>query len=92
MKINRNFDKDEHTGQMVKEITGKEFRESGALWFINSILHLFGMAIVWYPETDEIKPAIVKFRGFSEDCNDRGYKNLSSYLKDNIEEIEKECE
>lgn len=89
MKINRDFDKDE---QMVKEITGKEFRESGALWFINSILHLFGMAITWNPDTDELKASICKFRGFSEDCNDRGYKNLSNYLKDNIEEIEKECE
>ena len=40
MKINRDFDKDE---QMIKEITGKEFRESGALWFINSIL----LCLVW---------------------------------------------
>jgi len=88
MKIERISKEDE----WVKEITGKEFRESGALWFVNSILHLFGMAITWNPDTDEIKPAIVKFRGFECYCNDKGYKNLSNYLKDNIEELEKDCE
>lgn len=88
MKINRDFEE----GSMVKEITGKEFRESGALWFVNSILHLFGMAITWNPETDEIKPAIVKFRGFDADINDDGYKKLSNYLKDNIDELEQDCD
>ncbi len=88
MKLERNFMDDE----MVKEITGKEFRESGALWFVNQTLHLFGMAITWNPDTDEIKPALVKFRGFAEKNNDEGYKNLSKYLKDNINEIEKDCE
>ncbi len=88
MKIERNFKEDE----MVKEITGKEFRESGALWFINQQLHLFGMAITWNPETDELKPAIVKFRGFDSGNNDKGYKNLSNYLKDNINELEEDCD
>lgn len=88
MKIERNFEEKE----MVKEITGKEFRESGALWFVNQTLHLFGMAITWNPDTDEIKPALVKFRGFAEKNNDEGYKKLSEYLKDNINELEKDCE
>ena len=88
MKIERDFAESEY----VKEITGKEFRESGALWFVNSILHLFGMAITWNPDTDELKASIVRFRGFNEDCNDSGYKKLSNYLKDNIVEIEKDCE
>lgn len=88
MEIERNFEKD----QYVKEITGKEFRESGALWFVNSILHLFGMAITWNPETDELKASIVKYRGFSTKNNDEGYKKLSHYLKDNIDELEKDCE
>lgn len=68
MKIERNFKEDEY----VQEISGKEFRDSGALWFVNSILHLFGMAITWNPETDELKASIVRFRGFSTDCNDTG--------------------
>lgn len=88
MVIEREFKDDEH----VKEITGKEFRESGALWFVNSILHLFGMAITWNPETDELKASIVRFRGFNSELNDKGYKILSNYLKDNIVELEKECD
>ena len=88
MVIKRNFKEGEH----VKEITGREFRESGALWFVNSILHLFGMAITWNPDTDELKASVVKFRGFKEELNDSGYKKLSNYLKDNINELEKECE
>jgi hypothetical protein len=87
MKIERNFDK-----KIVKAITGKEFKESGALWFINQTLHLFGMAITYNPDTDEIKPAIVKYRGFAGKSNDEGYKKLSEYLKDNINEFEKDCD
>ena len=88
MKIDREFKENEY----VKEITGREFRESGALWFVNSILHLFGMAITWNPDTDELKASIVRFRGFKEELNDSGYKKLSNYLKDNIIDIEKECD
>lgn len=88
MEIKRDFEENEY----VKEITGKEFRESGALWFVNSILHLFGMAITWNPDTDELKASIVRFRGFNEENNDLGYKKLSNYLKDNIAEIEKDCD
>ena len=54
MKINRDFEK----GSYVKTISGKEFKESGMLWFVNSILHTFGMALTWNPETDVIEPAI----------------------------------
>ena len=87
MKINRDF-----KGQWVKEITGKEFRESGALWFVNTILHAFGMAITWNPDTDELKASIVRYRGFSEDCNDGGYAKLTQYMKDNVSEFEKDLE
>lgn len=87
MIIKRDFKEDEY----IKYISGKEFRESGALWFVNSILHLFGMAITWDMDTDELRPAIVRFRGFAEENNDEGYKKLSEYLKDNINEIKKDC-
>ena len=79
MKINRNFEK----GSYVKTISGKEFKESGMLWFVNSILHTFGMALTWNPETDVIEPAITKFRGFEEKYNDQGYRALTEYMKDN---------
>lgn len=88
MEIKREFKENE----FIKEITGEEFRNSGALWYINSILHLFGMAITWNPETDELKANITLYRGFDEVSNDKGYKNLSRYLKENISELEKECD
>jgi hypothetical protein len=88
MKIERNFEENEY----IKEITGKEFQESGALWFVNSILHLFGMAITWNPETDELKASLCRFRGFDSKNNDAGYMKLTQYLKDNIEQIKLDCE
>lgn len=88
MKIERNFNEDE----WVKDITGSEFRESGALWFVNSILHLFGMAITWNPDTDELKAAVVRYRGFDNKNNDKGYKMLTNYLKVHAGELEKDCD
>ena len=65
------------------------------LWFINTILHAFGWAIV--VEIDDngnvtnCYPARVKFRGFDIDTNTRGYIAISEYLKQNIDDIEKEA-
>lgn len=53
---------------MVEKKGWKEFRDTGLLWFINSILHLFGWAIVIAINEDgeitDAYPARVKFRGF----------------------------
>ena len=81
---------------MVEKRTWAEFRKSGLLWFINAILHAFGWAIILEidSETKEITdcyPARVKFRGFSEDRNTEGYKNLSCYMRDNADELFKEA-
>jgi hypothetical protein len=79
---------------MVHEKSWKEFRESGLFWLINTTLHTFGWALVAEFEDNEIKrvyPARVKFRGFSEDINTDGYKKVSKYLKENVEELEKEA-
>jgi len=86
--MNREFGKDEY----VKEITGKEFRESGALFFVNQQLHLLGMALTWNPETDEIKPALTRFRGFGEEQINNGYNQLSKYMVKNAEELLKDTE
>jgi len=86
MKTDRGFE------EMIKEISGKEFRDCGALWFINTILHAFGMAITWNPETDELKAALVKFRGFAPETNDSGYKKLTEYMKNNAEDLLKDCD
>lgn len=73
----------------------EEFRDNGMLWFINSILHLFGYAIVYEFENGEIKdvfPARVKFRGFSEESNTKGYQKISKYLQENIDKLVEETE
>ncbi len=75
---------------MVREISWQEFRESGALWFINSILHVIGLAIVLEesentdsPEIQRVYPARVRFRGFSEEKNSQGYVRLSQFMSEN---------
>lgn len=79
---------------MIEEKSWKEFRDSGLLWMVNTTLHMFGWALV--AEFDEgvltrVYPARVGFRGFSENINTDGYIKVSKYLKDNIDEIEKEA-
>lgn len=81
---------------MIKEISIDEFRNSGALWWINQQLHLFGMAIA--VETNgnnefiRMYPVRCDFRGFSEEANTKNYKKLTSYLNNNIEELLKDCD
>lgn len=78
---------------MVEKKTWEEFRSSGLLWFINSILHAFGWAIVIERNGDEetAYPARVKYRGFSEESNTNGYRKLTQYLKDNVDDLLKEA-
>lgn len=78
---------------MIKKTTWEEFRNSGLLWFINTILHTFGWAIVIELEKEKIincYPARVKFRGFDEKTNTRGYEQVTTYLNDNITDLMKE--
>lgn len=79
---------------MITKKTWKEFKDSGLLWWINMILHTFGWAIVFSVEEDgeikDIYPARVKFRGFDEKTNTKGYINVSRYMKDNSNELFKE--
>ena len=75
---------------IVDRKTWKEFRETGLLWFINMILHMFGWSIVVSLDKDEIVevyPARVKFRGFDEDINTNGYKKVSKYMFENVEQL-----
>lgn len=78
---------------MIERKTWEEFRNSKLLWFMNTILHTFGWAIVIDVDNGKIVdvyPARVKFRGFSEEINTDGYIGLSKYMKDNCEELLKE--
>ena len=81
---------------MVTKISWEEFREIKMLWFINTILHVFGLAIVVEVEKGtnkitEAYPARVRFRGFSEENNTSGCIGVSEYLKNNAEELYKEA-
>ena len=82
---------------MVDKRDWKEFRDSGLLWWINTMLHTFGWAIVF--EFDDNKnitnvyPARVKFRGFGDKQVEEGYQKVSKYMIDNADELYKEsCE
>lgn len=75
---------------MVTKISWKEFKNSGMLWWINMILHTFGLAIVYDMEDGEIKdvyPARVKYRGFGEKNNTDGYIKVSEYINKNFKEL-----
>lgn len=81
---------------MIKEMSLKEFRDSGLLWYINQQLHLFGVALtVEINDNNEpirLYPAKCKFRGFSEEVNTRGYKKVTKYLNQHSEELLKDCD
>lgn len=75
----------------------KEFKNAGLLWFINTILHAFGYAIKYKVDKEtgellDIYPDRVKFRGFPEESNTKGYIKVSQYMKDHAEELLKEAE
>lgn len=78
---------------MVKEKSWDEFRKSGLLWVVNTTLHVFGWSIVMEVVDDvtvRAYPARVKFRGFTENVNNQGYQRVSTYMKENAEQLEKE--
>lgn len=71
---------------MIDKISWQEFKDSGMLWWINMILHTFGLAIVLDMEDGEVKdvyPARVKYRGFEEKSNVKGYVKVSEYMNKN---------
>lgn len=79
----------------LQEKNWSEFRRSGLLWFVNSILHLFGWAIVFEIDNGDVKrviPARVDYRGFTEEDNTEGYRKVSKYLQENIGALVEETE
>lgn len=80
---------------MVTKKDWKEFRDTGLLWLVNSVLHLFGWAIVCEIDGGKIKevyPARVKYRGFDEKSNTEGYIKVSQYLQENISDLTREAQ
>lgn len=78
---------------MLEPKEWKEFRNTGLLLIINQLLHVFGWAIVYEFEKEEIikvYPARVKFRGFDEKSTSDAYVKITSYLKENINQLDEE--
>ena len=80
---------------MVDKKDWNTFKDSGMLWFINSILHTFGWALVYEIEDNDevinVYPARVKFRGFSESSNTDGYIKVSKFMEQNSKELLEEA-
>lgn len=91
---------DPHKGEVNSEAvsrrTWQEFRDAGLLWWVNRGLHLFGWAIVVAVETDgsisDVYPARVTFRGFTDDAEARGFKRLTSHMRDQVGSLLQEVE
>ena len=80
---------------MVTKKEWSEFRSTGLVLIVNQILHIFGWALVFEIEKDEIKnvyPARVKFRGFDNKSTDEAYQKLSKYMLDNAKELNDEAQ
>ena len=78
---------------MIRKKSWEEFRSTGLVLFINQILHVFGWCIVFNIIDGKVVdcfPARTRFRGFSNQDVSESYGQITSYLKENMEELEKE--
>ena len=86
---------EENKKKPVTKKSWDEFRDNGLLWFINTILHMFGWAIVVEVDNGEVinaYPARVTFRGFSEESATSGYQKVSKWMAENAAELLDEAE
>ena len=72
---------------MLDRKTWNDFLDTGLLWFVNRLLHVFGWVIVIKVdyangEILECWPARTKFRGFDQDTEERNFEKVAHYLKD----------
>jgi uncharacterized protein YfbU (UPF0304 family) len=80
---------------MVNKKEWSEFRSTGLVLIINQILHIFGWALVFEIENEDIKnvyPARVKFRGFDNESTSEAYQKLSKFMVENAEELNNEAQ
>lgn len=79
----------------IEPKTWEDFRNTGLLLFINSILHAFGWAIVVEFEDGNIVkafPARTKFRGFDQLSTEESHHKIANYLAENAPNFPKEIE
>ena len=78
----------------IEELTWEEFRSSGLLWYVNTILHLFGRAIVFeftkFKKIKKVYFARCRYRGMGEKQINKGFNNLTNFLNENIKELKKD--
>lgn len=72
---------------VVTRKTWDDFRASGLLFYINTILHFMGWAIVVEIDTEtklvtNCYPARVKYRGWDEKSQDEEHAKVAQYLAD----------
>ena len=81
---------------MVEIKDWKEFKDSGLLWYTNLFLHAFGWCLLVEQDEDGNiiagAPARTDFRGFSTEINDAGYLKLTEWVKEHIDELDKDVE
>ena len=94
-------------GDMVAKKSWSDFRDTGLLALVNLFLHIFGWSLVYefdeediHDETGEVRenaepvvvyPARVKFRGMHEPSQDRAYRKISQFMKENAETLLEEA-
>jgi hypothetical protein len=73
-----------------------EFRDSGLLWLINTTLHVFGWAIALDINSKHkaiyAYPYKTKYRGFGERTNNKGHAKITTYMKENAENLYKDLQ
>lgn len=67
--------------KVIREISWQEFHEAGMMWFINRILHTFGLVIV--REIDDKTGAVRVYPARTEE-------RVTEYMKANVAELHKE--
>lgn len=87
-------DENKNEIEWVERKSWREFQLTGLIWWINTMLHTFGWAIAYDVnkdgEIENVYPARVKYRGFSQDLIEDGYKKVTKYMKDNAKELYEE--
>lgn len=76
---------------MMEEQTWESFVDAKLFWWVNRSLHIFGWALV--REVDEngkitrVYPAHCRFRGFSQDVEERGFEGLTKHIAENTQRL-----
>jgi len=82
--------------KMIFKANWKAFRKSGMLWFVNRIIHIFGWSLVVEIDSKQnitdAYPARVKFRGFDEKSESKGFIAVSNFIVRNASRLRKDCD